>query len=292
MASRLAQHQAGTVPREGLHYTGANAFPDQQREQPNSKEVEELWTEIDGILDGHDYSYYGYMERGVTPPSFAKFDLVDETDLAVLPVPGRDEANYMQIIRHNMGVQRTLRDNTTRRKELAATKIGLERKLAAQVAAALRNNAPMVLISLQTKHKIPQLLTGSHDRDDYNGTEMLRSWREYCGRPSAVIELTARWHEQQYAVLRDTKLPDKCSSADFSAKVTRLLRDHRPHFQEIKLEGEVLSRAIIRFMPVALNNFGTNLIKELTKEKLLGDLHAYSSGTLRGAGGYGRRPCF
>ena len=75
MASRLAQHQAGTVPREGLHYTGANAFPDQQREQPNSKEVEELWTEIDGILDGHDF--YGYMERGVTPPSFAKFDLVE-----------------------------------------------------------------------------------------------------------------------------------------------------------------------------------------------------------------------
>ena len=79
MASRLAQHQAGTVPREGLHYTGANVFPDQQREQPNSKEITEYWSEINGILDGHEF--FGYMERGVTPPSFAKFDLVDESGI-------------------------------------------------------------------------------------------------------------------------------------------------------------------------------------------------------------------
>ena len=54
------------------------------------------------------------------PPSFAKFDLVDESDLAVLPVPDRDNSSYMQIIRHNMGMQRTLRDNESRRKEEGA----------------------------------------------------------------------------------------------------------------------------------------------------------------------------
>jgi hypothetical protein len=252
-----------------MHYTGANVFPDQPREQPNSKQTTEYWAEINGILDGHEY--FGFMERGVTPPSFAKFDLVDESDLALLPVPGTDSASYTQIVRHNMGVSKTLRDNASRKSERASTAIALNRKLAAQVAAALRPNAPMVLLTLQTCHKIPQLLTSSYDRDDYDGVGMLRQWRELSGQESAVVELTSRWHEQQYEILRDTKLPDKCSSEDFSAKVTRLLRDHLPHFKTVRLEGEDLSRAIINFMPQQLAGFGVKLEESLTTSGDLGD---------------------
>ena len=99
-------------------------------------------------------------------------------------MPGTDSASYTQIVRHNMGVAKTLRDNASRRSERAATTIGLNRKLAAQVAAALRPNAPMVLLTLQTRHKIPQLLTSSYDRAAPDGRQ---GWAEECSSG------TCRW---------------------------------------------------------------------------------------------------
>ena len=54
---------------------------------------------------------------------------------------------------------------------------------------------------------------------------------------------SSEWHEEQWQLMRDTKLPDRCSSQEYVDKCNSLISDHLPYFRTVRLEGEELSHA-------------------------------------------------
>ena len=154
MSSRYAKNNTDSVAANdaALHFSGSNLFPDYPREKVNSKEYKDYWDCLDTIIDSHET--FGHLQRGVMPSSWLKYQLADTTGLTVLAVPAATNAKYIEIVKHNTGVQKVFRDNQARTMQVTALTEAATRTLAAQCQASLRTHAPLLLLSLQEQCKV------------------------------------------------------------------------------------------------------------------------------------------
>ena len=157
MSSRYAKNTDSVVANDAaLHYSGSNVFPDYPREKVNSKEYKDFWDCMNTILESHES--FGHLQRGAMPSSWLKYELADETGLTVLVVPSMSNAKYLDIVKHNSGVQKILRENQSRKMQLTALVDAATRALAAQCQASLRTNAPLLLRALEKECAVPVLI--------------------------------------------------------------------------------------------------------------------------------------
>ena len=93
--------------------------------------------------------------------------------------------------------------------------------------------------------------------------------RKSTSRPSRVR--SSEYHEEQYRIMRSTRLADGCSSQDFADKCNMLVSDHLPYFQTVKLEGADLIDAFIAFLPEALAGDGRDIKDRLEDDNKAND---------------------
>ena len=291
MSSRSAQiNTPGAIIASSPSDSGD--FPVFPCEEPNSKEGGDFWLEMNNRLDKHQS--FGYMERGETPPSHLKYRLIPDAGMTAVALPAVGHRDYMQTVKHNAACHKLTMENDLKSAQLIDAQASDNRHLAAAIDQSLRLNAPLLLDALQVAHvnntligsacgssatttaSAPTAVGAAARRAEYDAGAMLRAWRaKHVSGRTALKEQDARWHEKQYEIMRDSPLPDKCASQDYSAKCTKLRRDHVPHFKVVRLEGEDMSLALIRFMPQCLSQAGTFLINELTTVVLDADAMAH-----------------
>ena len=235
----------------GHTYTsGYFGIPVHPGEDASAKEESDWWRIFNGIIASTDAVHYA---AGEEPPRLAHLKPADLTDYAEVTVPAATEASYMKAVGHNRHVRAAVAENTRRATMRDDHQWHSATSLAAALDTALRPKAASLLFRLQKKHRDATRST-KLGTDQYDGHAFLKTMRAELAaggsRPSKARSY--EWHEEQYRVMRATKLPDGCSSQDFGDKCNLLDTHHIPYFRTLKLEAETLSEAYLAFMPAAL----------------------------------------
>ena len=156
--------------------------------------------------------------------------------------------SILAAIKHNDYVAKEINNEATR---VAAYKQGctkIQRAWAAALSKALSENAPLLLAEAEQACKINNV-DGS-----YNGIAMHELLRQ--GRTD--VDAGARrltfglWHQNIYTEMFETKLPDRCTTEEFTEKWNRFNKDHLPHFVTINMDDEQMARAMVGFLPATL----------------------------------------
>ncbi|KAL3895957.1 MAG: hypothetical protein SGPRY_013385, partial [Prymnesium sp.] len=218
-------------------------------EDPTRRELEEwlkAWdsaiikaTDIDAILANE------------TPASLISISVeTDLWDMVIIKEPASEtNAELAQRCTHNAKVRASHRAEQLRKKEYSSKLNMLKKAFAGRIERSMRENAPGRLRALQASHSLRTDIPGAPRA--YDGPAMYVELRKLLDTPGQTQRRSARWHERQWELLRDTPpLPNHCTtSQEYSEKVHTLLTIHRPNFEAVRLEGATLTDALISFMP-------------------------------------------
>ena len=237
---------------------GVSVLPEYPGVDPVEKELEEWWKATQSVLDRTDHGHY---DRGEVPPRLEKDTaLRDVTAIGEkLALPATTEPTYMGIVRHNAGIEAILAENEARKALVVNSRASAAKALASLLADCLRPTAELLLLELQAACPLAGR-AGCHD-----GYAMLARLRALRTLKRPQVKRSSKFHEQQWEAMRDSALMDGCSSQVFAEKVNVLLKEHRPHFKKVRLDGEDLAEAIIDFMPKKIGHLGRALYRELEK---------------------------
>ena len=233
----------------------------------SAKEEDDWWRLVDAAIDASDSAYFLV---GTMPPRLAHLKLRDLSAYTKVAVPTAGDKGHLASLEHNRKVDEAEAQNDARAAQLQDIELRTSTALARALDAALRPNTASLLFSLQKDHMNSTLTTqrGYPVHDGHAMFKALRS-RRSAVRPSRVR--SAEWHEEQYRIMRSTRLPDGCASQDFADKCNMLVSDHIPYFQTTRLEGANLVDAFIAFLPEALAGDGRDIKDRLEDEMKAND---------------------
>jgi hypothetical protein len=229
----------------------------------SAKEEDDWWRQADAAVDATDSAYFLV---GAMPPRLAYLKQRDLSGYTRVAVPVATEKGYLHSMDHNRKVDEAVAQNETRKAQIDDIQLRVSIALARAMDSSLRPNAASLLFSLQAAYP-NAALTAARGYPVHNGHAMFNELRKRksTSRPSRVR--SAEYHEDQYSLMRSTRLPDGCSSQDFADKCNMLVSDHLPYFQTVKLEGANLVDAFISFLPEALAGDGRDIKDRLEDDK-------------------------
>ena len=244
-----------------------SALPIHPGNDCSAKEEDDWWRQADAVIDASDSTYFLV---GDTPPRLAHLKPRDLTGYQRVTVPAASDKGHLHAIDHNRKVDDAVALNEARKEQLADVELRASTALSRALDTSLRPNAASLLFSLQAAH-INTTLTTARGYEVYNGHAMFRTLRtrKSDDRPSRVR--SAEYHEEQYRIMRSTRLPDGCSSQDYADKCNMLVSKHLPYFQTVRLEGANLVDAFVAFLPEALAGDGRDIKDRLEDDKKAND---------------------
>ena len=212
---------------------------------------------------------YSFLMRGQEPPLWEEaYAVRSNADVKVLtvttPGPTEDQRDYLRAMEWNLKCARTEEDNAKRLRARASSLLGAQRKMYAWLTGSLWAKSQLLLRELEAKHILSS--SSFDDEPSYDGIAMLKTMRARRHDELPSQTKTADFHESEWLRMRDTTLADGCLSQDYTDKVNELLQTHLPHFRTVRLEGEVLTEALISFMPKSLQQQGVDILQQLRRE--------------------------
>ena len=235
-------------------------------ENPIPTEKERWFKEADRIADTTEA---GFLLRAETPPSLQQYALARDTSaLTQVVIPSGDAVrpeSILAAIKHNDYVAKETNNEATR---VAAYKQGcikIQRAWAAALSKALSETAPLLLAEAEEANKINNV-DGSFDGIGMH--KLLRQGRTDVDAGSRRLTF-GLWHKKKYTEMFETKLPDRCTTEEFTEKWNRFNKDHLPHFVTINMDDEQMARAMVGFLPATLRRDGDALLREFARSKKL-----------------------
>ncbi|KAL3924142.1 MAG: hypothetical protein SGPRY_004004, partial [Prymnesium sp.] len=187
------------------------AFP---CEDPTRRELEEWLESWDSSVKATEIEA---LLAGEIPASLIVISA--ETDLtdAVLLSPAQDEsqADMAKKTTRNSRVRAAYRAESLRKQEYESKLIQMRNAFAGKMERAMRESAPARLRALQVKHL---LRTSSSGVKAFDGVAMYQTLKARRDEHGPTQRRSARWHDRQWELLRDTVLADNCTSQEYSDK--------------------------------------------------------------------------
>ena len=228
-------------------------------ERPVPSELERWFKEVDRIADT---SEAGFLLRGETPPSLQQYARSrDITGLKPTTVPSGTDVKpetILNAIKYNDYVSKAINEEVTRKATHKQGLVKIQRTWAAALSKALTDTAPLLLRDAE-QACIIDLVPGSFDGIAMHA--FIKKGRSDVDAGSRKLTF-GLWHQKKYAEMQGTKLPDRCTTDEFTEKWNRFIKDHLPHFVTIKMDEEQMARALVDFMPEALRREGQSLLRE------------------------------
>ena len=251
----------------GSQFSGITVHPG---EDASSKEEDDWWRIFDGVLSATDAVHY---IAGNDPPRLAHLLPVDNTGYSEVTVPADDtDPSYFKAIEHNRKVKAAVLENVRRKTVRDDSKWQSAKLLAAALDLSLRPKAASLLFRLQKAKRNATMSTalGTDVYDGHGMVELLRDARK-AGITHPSKARSHEYHEEQYRIMRATRLPDGCASQEYADKCNELSVKHIPYFRTLRLEGELLSEAYLAFAPAALDSDMRGIADALRADGKMGD---------------------
>jgi hypothetical protein len=239
--------------------TELTAFPAQDPPESLLKE----WIEHNDPIVRHAF---GALLRGETPTALLKLqdsataDLSDLAEIVIAADMAADVRARAQM--HNCTVRKLERDKRAAQFEFAQRLRDHRDQLAKLLEKSLRPNAELRYKVLAAAHK-----DGAHNA--FKGDLMYNDLLALQGKSGVHEEVVD--HEKALELIRDSPLPDGCSSQIFANVINTVIRDHLPHLERAFDGTAGFSRWIVRRMPPQNQAEGRALIRELELAGTLGN---------------------
>ena len=251
---------ATPAPTDGRD-DGEKRIPDFPGEQPTNKELSD-W--LDAVLPTVRQTH-GAVLNGDTPAHLVELTLgPDDLTGYSRITAGSTAAGSMtagQVAAHNRKVAEAEASKAQREAKLKQGLREHKNGLAQWLESVMRRHASLRLQRLKAAHA---------DGQYHDGAAMMLELIALRGT-TGVLEET-RDHDREVERMRDEFLPDGCATREFTDKIERLVRDHKPHLERPFASDEAFSQFVIKLMPRANAAEGRALVKELRSAGTLGDL--------------------
>ena len=184
----------------------------------------------------------------------------DLTDLQEIPTPAdpskESTKDTTARMKHNEYVRTAHKNERDRAALYEASLRSLKDGLAGSLLKVMQSTAPSRLRALERAHGQP----GS-DGKMHDGVAMFQAIESLQLSPGPMQDRSSEWHEKQWEMLRDTRLPSHCCAQDFVDKVHQLREVHLPHFSSVDLTGAKLQ---VRRHPTGSAQLVVPIIVELS----------------------------
>eukprot|EP00966_Prymnesium_polylepis_P253609 5862044-Prymnesium_polylepis.1 len=195
-------------------------------------------------------------------------DQVNFSGYTAVAVPAASSlSQHLAAVEHNRKVEAATAENARRLVLLEDFKSRSATALAAALDASLRPKSAALLLRLQKAHKnvaaSAALMSPVYDGHAFIVT--MRAARTTAAAAPAK-DRSFKWHEEQYAVMLKSKLPDGCSSQDYADKCNDLFIKHLPYFKTTRLEGEHLSEAYLEFLPECMRSVAAEIEDDMREK--------------------------
>ena len=255
----------------------ADIFPIMTKNEPTLREIRAWIETTERAMVANNW---GWILNNTPSPYQVQHGepIVMASQAVQVPVHGAPQADINSVLRWNVQIDEALRQERARVMGAQEYDIAHKNRLANQILASMAVNARTWRDKLMAECRYTGSISRPGSEHEYDGQRMLQLIRDRLTNREMSEHFDEVDHDEAISAALRIRLDDTCTSADYSALVNGLARDHKPYTKMIRFDAESWSDYIVKLLPQCCTQAGRALVKELKGSGRYEDANAVIAG--------------